>query len=296
MAGGKWLRWGETLSSRVGKELTWLDGVSPHPHESFLFPANPRCPDALATVRVKNFALKFSPGLPLCITMNTRTIIQRMFSKKAAVAVGVLVCFSFSDLNAANHPDTAGWKNLFAADLSDGVNGEHWKWEGGTLVANDHETLWSKESYGNFMLDLEFKVAKEANSGVFLRSGDIKNVLAALEIQVHESADGSRYGMVGAIYDAMPPSKSMAKPVGEWNHFTITCKDSLVSVVFNGEEVIHADLNNWTEVRKNPDGTPNKFPKALKDSARKGPLGLQGLHGKAQAPVWYRNLKIKILE
>ena len=197
---------------------------------------------------------------------------------------------------AANHPDTRGWKNLFAADLSNAIAPEHWRFDQGELVAKDHETLWTKESYGNFILDLEFKVAKESNSGVFLRSGDIKNVLKALEIQVHDSTDGTKYGMVGAIYDAMPPSKSMAKPVGEWNHFTITCRDSLVSVIFNGEEVIHADLKNWREVKKNPDGTPNKFPVALKDFARKGPLGLQGLHGKAQAPVWYRNLKIKVLD
>jgi len=113
---------------------------------------------------------------------------------------------------------------------------------------------------------------------------------------VHSSTDGSRYGMVGAIYDACPPSKSMAKPVGEWNHFTITCRGSLVSVEFNGEEVIHADLDQWKEAHKNPDGTSNKFSVALKDYARTGPIGLQGLHGKAQAPVYYRNLKIKVLK
>ena len=187
-------------------------------------------------------------------------------------------------------------KDLFAKDLSDAIGGEHWKWENGELVAKDHETLWTKESYSSFVLDLDFKVAKESNSGVFLRSGNIKDTLAALEIQVHENTDGSKYGMVAAIYDAMPPKKNMSKPVGEWNHFTITCKDSLVSVVFNGEEVIHADLNDWKEVKKNPDGTANKFKVALKDFARKGPLGLQGLHGKAQSPVWYRNLKIKSLD
>lgn len=32
---------------------------------------------------------------------------------------------------------------------------------------------------------------------------------------------------------------------------------------------------------------------ALKDFSRKGAIGLQGLHGKDQAPVWYRNIKIK---
>ena len=199
-------------------------------------------------------------------------------------------------LFAAEHPDTKGWKDLFSADLSNSVEAGKWAMKDGTLVAGDHETLWTKDSYGDFILDLEFKVIAESNSGVFLRSGDIKNVLKALEIQVHDSADGSKYGMVAAIYDAMPPSKSMAKPVGEWNHFTITCKGPLVSVVFNGEEVINANLDNWTEAGKNPDGTPNKFKEALKDYARKGPIGLQGLHGKAQAPVWYRNLKIKVLE
>ena len=212
--------------------------------------------------------------------------------KRLLFALFATASFAF----AADHPDTTGWKDLFAADLSNAVDPAGWVFEGKELVAKTHDTLWTKDSYGDFILDLEFKVIAESNSGVFLRSGDIKNVLKALEIQVHDSADGSKYGMVAAIYDAMPPSKSMAKPVGEWNHYTITCKGQLVSVVFNGEEVINADLDKWSEAGKNPDGTPNKFKEALKDYARKGPIGLQGLHGKAQAPVWYRNLKIKVLE
>ncbi len=218
-----------------------------------------------------------------------------MTLKPLRLAVAALLCVSSASVFAIDPPDTKGWKDLFAPDLSNALAPYKWTFTNGELVAGDHETLWTKDSYGDFILDLEFKVAKESNSGVFLRSSDIKNVLGALEIQVHENADGSKYGMVGAIYDAMPPKKAMAKPVGEWNHYTITCKGSLVNVVFNGEEVIDADLNNWPEKGKNPDGTPNKFPKALKDFARKGPLGLQALHGKAQAPVWYRNLKIKEL-
>ena len=212
--------------------------------------------------------------------------------KHIALALFATLSLSF----AAEHPDTTDWKDLFVADLSNTVDPAGWVFEGKELVAKTHDTLWTKDSYGDFILDLEFKVIAESNSGVFLRSGDIKKVLSALEIQVHDSADGSKYGMVAAIYDAMPPSKSMAKPVGEWNHFTITCKGPLVSVVFNGEEVINADLDKWSEAGKNPDGTPNKFKKALKDYARTGPIGLQGLHGKAQAPVYYRNLKIKVLE
>ena len=212
--------------------------------------------------------------------------------KNTLIALLLAATTAFS----ADHPDTTGWKDLFAADLSNAAAPGGWSFTNGELVAKDHDTLWTREAHGDFILDLEFKVAKESNSGVFLRSGDVKNVLAALEIQVHENADGSKYGMVGAIYDAMPPSKSVAKPVGEWNRYTITCKGPLVTVILNGEKIIDANLDNWPEVGKNPDGTPNKFKKALKDFARKGPIGLQGLHGKAQAPVWYRHLKIKALE
>ena len=195
------------------------------------------------------------------------------------------------------HPDTTGWDKVFVEDFSNAVTKPgDWIFENGVLVAKTHDTLWTKKSYANFVLDLEFKVAKESNSGVFLRSGDIKNVLSALEIQVHENQDSAHYGMVGAIYNAQPPAKSMAKPVGEWNHFTITCNDSSVSLIFNGEEVYNVDLNDWKEPKKNPDGTANKFAKALKDFSRNGPLGLQGLHGKAQAPVWYRNIRIKELK
>lgn len=220
---------------------------------------------------------------------------------RAALLLGlVLVLYGFvmgQNTPMGGHPNTVKWQDLFKADLSNAlVDPGSWVFENGELFAKDHSTIWTKESYGNFALDLEFKVSKGANSGVFLRTGDIKNVLSGLEIQVHENTDGSRIGMVGSIYDCLAPSKSMAKPVGEWNRYTITCRDSKVSLVFNGEEVIDADLNNWTEAHKNPDGTRNKFAVALKDFSRVGSIGLQGLHGKESAPVWYRNLKINVMK
>ncbi len=225
----------------------------------------------------------------------------KLFLQRFTVAAAV--CLLVSGLvwgqkaAQSGHPDTSGWKDLFKSDLSDAVmNPGAWVVENGTMVAKDHTTLWTKESYGDFVLDFEFKVSKGANSGVFLRTGDTKNVLTALEIQLHDSTDGSKYGMVGAIYDAKPPSKNMAKPTGEWNHFTITCQKSKVSLIFNSEKVIDADLNDWTEARKNPDGTANKFATALKDFSRQGPIGFQGLHGKELAPIWFRNLKIKVLK
>jgi len=213
--------------------------------------------------------------------------------------LGVLVLFStvivWSQRNTGQgHPDTAGWKNLFETDLSDAsFSPGGWAMEDGVLVAKSGGTIWTRESYGDFVLDLEFKVAKAANSGVFLRTGDMNNILSALEIQIHETTDGAQYGMVGALYNAKPPSKDVARPAGEWNRYTITSLGSRLTLVFNGEQVLNVDLNDWTEANKNPDGTRNKFSTALKDYARRGPIGLQGLHGREAAPVWFRNLKIQ---
>lgn len=217
-----------------------------------------------------------------------------------ALLLGALFFPLFLRVHAANpgHADTTGqgWTDLFAPDLSNTLDAKGWKMEQGVLVATNHDTLWTREAYGDFVLDLEFKVAKEANSGVFLRAGNPKNVMTALEIQVHDNTDGSKYGMVGALYDAKPPMKSAIKPTGEWNRYTITCRGSKLTVVLNGELIQDLDLADWTEAKKNPDGTPNKFPVALKDFARQGPIGLQGLHGKAAAPVWFRHLRIKRLD
>ena len=64
----------------------------------------------------------------------------------------------------------------------------------------------------------------------------------------------------------------------------------------HGEQIIDIDLDDWTEPHQNPDGTQNKFSTALKDYPRVGPVGLQGIHGKGGQPVWFRNLKIRVLD
>jgi hypothetical protein len=155
--------------------------------------------------------------------------------------------------------------------------------------------LWTKETYGDFILELEFKIPEQANSGIFFRTSDLKDpVYTGIEMQVANSFGReqlSKTGTAGAIYDCQAPSKNAVRKPGEWNQVRLTCRGSRIEVVLNGEQVVDMDLDRWTEANKNPDGSKNKFPRAMKDFARSGHIGLQD-HGR---PVWYRNLRLKRL-
>jgi hypothetical protein len=154
--------------------------------------------------------------------------------------------------------------------------------------------LWTEEQFGDFVLELEFKCSAGCNSGVFIRTGDIKdNVQSGIEVQIWDSVGRTTMEKhyCAAIYDALGPSKNAEKKIGEWNAMKITARGPTIQVELNGEKVIDMDLDRWNEAGKNPDGTPNKFKKPLKDFPRKGFIGLQD-HHKA---VWFRNIRIKAL-
>jgi sugar phosphate isomerase/epimerase len=186
------------------------------------------------------------------------------------------------------------FKDVFQKDLSNAVMPpKGWAFDADGILSpsgSGHGDIWTKERYGNFILELDFKVPEKGNSGVFIRTGSIENwINTAIEVQIHATTDGTKYGQCGAIYDCLPPSKDANKGPNEWNHYVITCLDNKIYVNLNGQDIIDMDLNQWTEARKNPDGTRNKFTTAYKDMPRVGHLGLQ-YHGN---PVWFKNVKIK---
>jgi hypothetical protein len=75
----------------------------------------------------------------------------------------------------------------------------------------------------------------------------------------------------GAIYDLSAPTKNAMKPAGEWNHIEITCNQSVIDVVLNGERVNHVDLDQFDKAGKRPDGSDHKFSDLIfKDHPRHG--------------------------
>jgi type 1 glutamine amidotransferase len=211
--------------------------------------------------------------------------------------------FAFGDLavDAAPLPATAAqtqpaWITLFNGQDLAGWTCKPGAWaaEDGALARKGGSDIWTEQQFGDFILDLEFKIDKETNSGVFFRTADINDcVQTGIEMQVLDSygkPEADKHDC-GAIYDCLAPSKNAVKPPGEWNTLHLVCRGPRIQIVLNGARIIDMNLDDWKEAGQNPDGSPNKFRTAYKDMPRAGYIGFQD-HGKG---VWYRNIRIRPL-
>ncbi len=201
----------------------------------------------------------------------------------------VLTGFSAQSINAQ---DKSGFVKLFNGKNLKGFKTEgNWMVEKGgilTLMPRPGEKgwqrygsyLWTKKKYKDFVLDLEYKHPKGGNSGVHVRIGSKKNpVDTGIEVQILDSY-GKKGKLThhdcGGVIRTTPPSKNMAKPAGEWNRMVVTCQGSNMKVALNGEQIVDVDLSK----------------SAMKDRPLTGYIALQD-HGQL---IWFRNIKIKILE
>ncbi len=139
--------------------------------------------------------------------------------------------------------------------------------------------LTTARKYKDFIIDLEFKIGKKGNSGVFLRVGDpLSQVKTGFEVQILDTHGLAKPGHhdCGGVIGTAGPSKNMAKPAGEWNRYIITCQGSRLKVELNGEQIHDLDLAK----------------SAVKDRPPEGYIGFQD----EAKRVWYRNVRIKELK
>ena len=138
-----------------------------------------------------------------------------------------------------------GFRALLDKDLSlwkaDDEARKHWSVAGGVLHYDGrNKELWTKGSFGNFVLMVDWRFPARGDSGIFLR-GDWN---AQVNIIWDAMGPGGIFGY--RVNDKMPkevrractPKKRADKPIGQWNRFVITMRDDRVTVVLNGEEVI----------------------------------------------------------
>ncbi|MDR3127399.1 MAG: DUF1080 domain-containing protein [Tannerellaceae bacterium] len=225
--------------------------------------------------------------------------------------------------------DEAGWITLFDGQSFNGWRGYNredvpgaWTIEDGAIKiqgsgrgeagAQNGGDLVFAQKFGNFELELEWKVSKGANSGIFYLAQEIEGqpiYISSPEYQVldNEGHPDAKLGKDGnrksaSLYDMIPANPQNAKPAGEWNKAKIVCFKGTVVHFQNDEQVLEYHL--WTDAwkallqeSKFKEGSTD-FPLAfglLSDcggTEHKGFIGLQD-HGD---DVWFRNIKVKILD
>jgi len=201
------------------------------------------------------------------------------------------------------HPDSAGWADLFAKDLSDAVAPERvWVWLGDVLTASKDRCIWTKKEYDDFILDLQFKTADGTNSGVIVYCSDVNHWIPnSVEVQIADDfspkwGKAPRTWQCAAFFGHKAASESRVKKPGEWNRMTVTCRGPNITVALNGKVVNQMDMTQWISAKKNPDGSdiPPWLSKPKAELPTRGRIGLQGKH--AGAPIYFRNIKVKPLD
>jgi hypothetical protein len=153
------------------------------------------------------------------------------------------------------------------------------------------KVLQTKDTFDNFVVQLEFKLPPGGNNGLAIRTPDNVGDAAyeGMEIQILDDGDSKYkdlhdYQTHGSLYGLAPALRGYLRPVGEWNFQEVTVDGNHIVVNLNGFEILNVDLE---KVRDKPlDGKAH--PGAHRTS---GHFGFCGHHD----PVAFRNIRIKRL-
>jgi Domain of Unknown Function (DUF1080) len=102
--------------------------------------------------------------------------------------------------------------------------------------------LVTKNSYTDFRIRAEFWVSDDANSGIYMRCADIKNLTdrTCYEANIFDQRPDPTFGTGSIVH--LSPVSPMPKAGGKWNTYDVTLKGSRLTVTLNG--VVTADIQD----------------------------------------------------
>ena len=123
------------------------------------------------------------------------------------------------------------------------VGDVNWRAENGAIVGDKGKGgfLMSKNSYGDYDLRIEFWADPSANSGIYMRCSDPKNLTdkTCYEANIFDQRPDQTYATGGIVHrgKVLQPVKAG----GQWNTYEITAQGPKMMVVLNGIKTAEID-------------------------------------------------------
>ncbi|MDB4912812.1 MAG: hypothetical protein JWM95_456 [Gemmatimonadetes bacterium] len=216
------------------------------------------------------------PAVPVSAGTNTLTLAEQ--------AAGWRLLFDGTTLK--------GWRGYKQATVPDG-----WKVVSGTLTKDKPVSdIVSSEEFGDFELQIEWRIGEAGNSGIFYRgTEDFEHIYwSAPEYQLLDdikAADNkTRLTCAGAAYGLYPAPEGHLKPVGEWNVTRIVARGAHVEHWLNGFKMVEYELwsPDWeAKVKASKFGEWPGYGRS-----KRGHIAMQGDHTGSLA---FRGIKIRPL-
>jgi hypothetical protein len=155
----------------------------------------------------------------------------------------------------------------------------------------------TKEEFGDFELELEWKIGEAGNSGIFYRGTEEYDHIywSAPEYQLLDDIKAednkTRFTCAGAAYGIYASPEGHLKPVGQWNSARIVARGNHIEHWMNGYKLLEYEIGSpdWTARVK-----ASKFAAWPNYGlAKRGHIGLQGDH---TGSLSFRNIRIRELK
>jgi hypothetical protein len=196
------------------------------------------------------------------------------------------------------------WEVLFDGKLTDAFRGYHsesmpegWHVVDGALTKDGNvDELVTRKQYGNFELELEWKIGMDGNSGVFYRASREYDQIywSGPEYQLVDdanTADGkSQLTASGSVYALYGGPAGVVKPLGGWNKTRIVLRGAHIEHWLNGQKMLEYDLGSPEWKAKVAASKYAKFPNY--GTAATGFIGIQGDH---PGSVALRHIRVREL-
>jgi hypothetical protein len=148
--------------------------------------------------------------------------------------------------NLFNGKDFTGWKQLNGKARYEIQNGEI---VGTTVAGEPNSFMATEKDYGDFILELEYKVPQGMNSGIQFRSLSKPDYMSGRVHGYQFEVDPSDRGWTGGIYDEARrqwlytleynPDAKKAFKQNEWNKIRLECIGSSIRTFVNGVATAH---------------------------------------------------------